>query len=148
MKQLALVILAVLVSPFVSATSELTVQHPYARATPPNAPTSAVFLTLVNNSDQVQQVVSASTPAAGRVELHTHIMEGDVMMMRQVPAIEIPAHGETILKPGGLHIMLFDLKHAFTPDQKIEVTITLASGKQQTFTAKIKKIMKGMMSKH
>jgi copper(I)-binding protein len=144
MKYLLLLISA-LISPFVCAAAEVTIQHPYARATPPNAPTSAVFLTLMNSSDQARSIVAASTPAAGKVELHTHIMDGDVMKMRQVPSIDIPAKGQTVLKPGGLHIMLFDLQQAFEEGGLIDVTIQFANGEQQTFSAKIKKVMKGMM---
>ncbi|MDV7104840.1 copper chaperone PCu(A)C [Vibrio sp. TH_r3] len=124
----------------------LLVQHPYARATPPNAPTSAVFLTFENNSDQLREIVSASTPAAGKVELHTHIMQGEVMKMRQVSSITIEPMTRTELKPGGLHIMLFDLQQPFTEGKKIEVTVNFANGEALTFEAQIKKVMQGMKS--
>ncbi|WP_413282606.1 copper chaperone PCu(A)C [Vibrio sp. MA40-2] len=126
--------------------SDLVVQHPYARATPPNAPTSAVFLTLENNSDQQRKIVSASTPAAGKVELHTHVMQGDVMKMRQVDTITIEPMAQTELKPGGLHIMLFDLQQKFTEGKKIDVTVNFANGEALTFEAQIQKVMQGMKS--
>lgn len=135
---------AFITSSFAFAT-DVMVHHPYARATPPNAPTSAVFLVLENKGDKAMSIVSASTPAAGKVELHTHIMEGEVMKMRQVDDIVIPAMGKTELKPGGLHIMLFELKQDFKEGGEIAVTINYADGQSQSFTAKIKKVMKGMM---
>jgi copper(I)-binding protein len=72
-------------------------------------------------------------------------MEGEVMKMRQVDDIVIPAKGKTELKPGGLHIMLFELKQDFKEGGEIAVTINYADGQSQSFTAKIKKVMKGMM---
>ncbi len=93
-----------------------------------------------------RSIVSASSPASGKVELHTHVKEGDVMKMRQVDQISIPASGTVELKPGGLHIMLFDLQQDFIEGKSIEVTINFANGDQQTFTAPpIKKVMAGMM---
>ncbi|MDB1125689.1 copper chaperone PCu(A)C [Vibrio algarum] len=147
MKQTSVILastLSLLLSSFAFA-SDVIIDHPYARATPPNAPTSAVFLVL-NNSDNVERsIVSASTPAAGKVELHTHVMDGDVMKMRQVDSISIPAQGQTVLKPGGLHIMLFELQQDFKEGGQIDVTVNFANGESQSFTAKIKKVMKGMM---
>lgn len=142
--KLAIFATALLFSSF-SFASNIDIAHPYARATPPNAPTSAVFLVLNNNDDVERSIISASTPAAGKVELHTHVMDGDVMKMRQVDSIAIPAKGQTVLKPGGLHIMLFELQQDFKEGDMIEVTVNFASGESQTFTAKIKKVMKGMM---
>lgn len=63
--------------------------HTYARATPPNAATSAVFGEFMNHSDKDRYIVSATTDAAGKVELHDVIKEGDVMKMRQVEQITI-----------------------------------------------------------
>jgi len=145
------VLLASTLSLFLSSfalASDVEIQHPYARATPPNAPTSAVFLVVTNKDSIEKNIISASTPAAGKVELHTHVMDGDVMKMRQVDTISIPAMGTTELKPGGLHIMLFELKQDFKEDGQIDVTINFANGESQTFTAKIKKVMQGMKMKH
>ena len=136
--------ITLLYASFASA-SDVIIQHPYARATPPNAPTSAIFLVLENKSDTDRTLVSASTPAAGKVELHTHVMDGDVMKMRQVETINIPAMGTTVLKPGGLHIMLFQLQQDFKEGGSITVTLNFADGNSQVFTAKIKKVMQGMM---
>ena len=108
MKLKALALAGILLSS-VAQASDVMIHDAYARAMPPSAVNSAVFTTLMNHSDATRTLVSASTPAAGKVELHDVIMEGEVMKMRQVESIQIPAHGSTELKPGSLHIMLFDL---------------------------------------
>jgi copper(I)-binding protein len=146
MKRLTLALCTLLASPFTMA-ADIEVHHPYARAMPPGSPTSAVFVTLKNKGDEQRAIVSAATPAAGKVELHTHIKDGDVMRMRQVPEIVIPAKGKTVLKPGGLHIMLFELQQTFKEGEKIDVTVNFKNGESQTFNAKIKKVMKAMKHK-
>ncbi|EGQ7936882.1 copper chaperone PCu(A)C [Vibrio vulnificus] len=144
MKLKALALAALFVSPLVSAQMDLMAHHPYARAMAPGAVNSAVFVELMNRSDNVRTIVAAETPAAGKVELHDVIKEGDVMKMRQVESIEIPAKGKTVLKPGSLHIMLFDLKAPLNEGEQIDVTVTFANGEKMTFKAPVKKVMTGM----
>ena len=84
---------------------KITIGHAYAWATAaPGQPASA-YLTL-DNQGEADRLVSASTTAALRVELHEMAMNGDVMRMRQLPAIELPARQSVELKPGGMHMML------------------------------------------
>ncbi len=149
-KLLPTLLMALLILPFSAhlSASELVIKHPYARATPPHAPTSAVFMELENNSNTAKTIISATTPAAGKTELHTHVMEGDVMKMRRIENIKVPAMAKTELKPGGLHIMLFELQQEFKEDRQIEVSLNFANGETQTFTAKVKKVMTGMKHNH
>ncbi|WP_104401709.1 copper chaperone PCu(A)C [Vibrio penaeicida] len=152
MKRKALLLAALTLAPIVSAAHHeskgLMIHEPYVRATPPNAPTSAAFMHIMNSSDKDRAIVSATTPAAGRVELHTVITEGEVMKMRQVDTIEIPANGDVSLKPGGLHIMLFDLKQALKEGESVDINLTFANGDKKTVKAPIKKVMSGMKHKH
>jgi len=85
------------------------VDAPWARPTAPGAKVGGAFMTLVGGKD-ADRLVSGSSPAAAAVELHTHVMDGGVAKMRAVPAIDVPANGRVELKPGGLHIMLINLK--------------------------------------
>jgi len=103
-----------------------------------------VFVTFANRSQEDINIVAAETPAAGKVELHDVIKEGDVMKMRQVDHITLAAKGTTELKPGSLHIMLFDLKQPLNEGDDIEVTVTYDNGQKQSFTAPVKKVMAGM----
>lgn len=128
----------------VHASNTLMIDGAYARATPPNAPTSAVFFTAHNHSDSSIDIVSATTPAAKKVELHTVVMDGDVMKMRQLDALTIDASGELVLKPGSYHVMLFELTREFVEGDDIKVTLSLSDGTTQTIVAPIKKVMAGM----
>lgn len=143
--KLKIALLATLaLSPFAQAKMDVMAHHAYARATPPSAATSAVFAELVNTGKDERFIVSATTDAAGKVELHDVIKEGDIMKMRQIDKIKVPANSTTTLKPGSLHIMLFDLAKPLVEGEKIDVEISFANGEKQTFSAPIKKVMSGM----
>ena len=67
---------------------------------------------------------TASTDVATRTELHTHLIDADgVARMRQVQAVDVPADGSVSLQPGGLHIMLIDLKQPLRADQSFPLTL-------------------------
>jgi periplasmic copper chaperone A len=87
----------------------IAIGHPYARATVPGQPAGGGFLKLENKGD-ADRLLSASASVSGSVELHSMSMDGDVMRMRQVNAIDLPAGKTVELKPGGLHIMFIGLK--------------------------------------
>lgn len=144
MKLKTLLLTGLLLSPFAQANMDIMTHHPYVRATPPTAVNSAVFVSLMNHTNIDRVLVSATTPAAGKVELHDVIKDGDMMKMRQVEQISIPANQTVELKPGSLHIMLFDLASPLTEGSSIDVELTFANGEKQTMQAPVKKVMSGM----
>jgi copper(I)-binding protein len=73
-------------------------------------------------------VVGASSPVAGRVEMHVTVREGDVMKMREVKGFDIPASGSFELKPGGAHLMLMELRRPIKKGDKVPVTLKLEKG--------------------
>ena len=87
----------------------ITIGHPYARATAAGQPTGGGYMSFVN-AGPADKLVAISADVSTSVEMHTMTMEGDVMRMRQVDAIELAA-GQTVeLKPGGYHVMFVGLK--------------------------------------
>lgn len=111
----------------------------YVRLLPPGTPNTAAFMVLKNDADQAVNLVAASSPAAGRAELHTHLHENGVMKMRQVESIEIPAKGEVVLKPGSLHIMLFEIG-TLSEQTPMPLTLTLDDGQQLALSLPVKPI--------
>ena len=87
----------------------INIGHPYARATASGQTTGGGFLKLENGGAD-DKLLSASAAVSSAVELHVMTMEGDVMRMRQVDGIALPAGKTVELKPGGLHIMFVGLK--------------------------------------
>ena len=89
---------------------DLVIDHPVARATPANAPVSAGYMTIRNTGDAADRLIGGSVGFAGTVEVHEMVMDGDVMQMREIEGgIEIPAGGEVMLQPGGLHMMFMQM---------------------------------------
>jgi periplasmic copper chaperone A len=87
---------------------DLVVENPWARESV--TPTGVVYLTVRNGGGEDDRLVGISTDVADRAELHSSVMQDGVMRMRPVEAIEVPAHGEAVLEPGGVHVMLIGLK--------------------------------------
>lgn len=102
----------------------IVAQDAYARASRPNAPTGAVFLMLMNHTDQDDRLLSVQSDAAKRVELHTHIDKGEgVMQMTQIEdGIAIPAGGSHRMKRGGDHVMLMGLTQSLVHGETVTVT--------------------------
>jgi len=122
------------------AAAEITVQDPFARASAGMAETGAAFMKLSNASAVNDQLVAASTPVSAKTELHDTIKEGDIMRMRQVPSIEVPAGGTVALQPGGLHIMLMGLKQPLREGETFPLTLTFAHAGAVTVEVPVKSV--------
>ena len=107
---------------------DLIISRTTARATPPNAPVSSGYLTIRNTGGEADRLIEGSAAFAAKVEIHEMKMEGEVMKMRPVEGgLEIPAGGEIVLKPGGLHIMFMKLSERLTAGETR--TVILKFGK-------------------
>ncbi|MBS1139067.1 MAG: hypothetical protein H6R13_520 [Proteobacteria bacterium] len=135
---------------FAGAADNVSVQDPYVRLAPPNAPATGAFMVIKNNGDKDIKVLKADNPVSKVTELHTHLNEGGVMKMRPVPAIDIKAKGEAVLKPGGLHVMLIDLKAPMKEGDVVPITLIFDDGSAKQVDAKVVRPMAaGMpMSEH
>ena len=80
----------------------------------------------IENKGAADQLVSASSPVAGEVQLHEMAMDGNVMKMRQVKDIAVPAGGAVELKPGGLHLMFMNIKAPLTAGETVPVKLKFA----------------------
>lgn len=120
-----------------STACELTLESAWVRTAPPGATVLAGFGKLGNPGHVDSALVRAESPDFGRVELHTMSMDGDVMRMRKIDRIDVKA-GETVeLKPGGLHLMLFEPKRELAEGAEIPLTLTLACDTEIAATAKV-----------
>lgn len=101
----------------------ITIEDPWAGTTNPGATVAAGYVTLRNAGAQADRLVSATSPRAGRVELHEMRMDHGVMRMRPVEGVAVPPGGEAVLQPGGLHIMFIEIDAQFVQGQRIPVTL-------------------------
>ena len=100
----------------------LKIEDAKARATVPAQKMSGGFMK-IENKGGADKLVAASSSVSKTMELHTMSMEGNVMKMREIKAIEIPANGKVELKSGGLHLMFIDLKEQLKPGSTIKVKL-------------------------
>ena len=102
---------------------DLSVHRPWSRALPAVAPNGGAYFHIENGGDEAVHIVSAASTVAGRVELHTHEMDGGLMKMRHIDSVEVPARGAVTFKPGGLHVMLIGLKTPLVAGERFPLTL-------------------------
>ena len=104
----------------------VSVTDVWARATMPGQPVSGAYMKIQADADA--RLISVSSPAAAQVEVHEMKMDGDVMRMREVRAVELPKGKVVTLQPGGYHIMLMRLKKPITAGEVIPLKLVIESG--------------------
>ena len=101
------------------------IENAYTRATVPGQMAAGGFMK-IENKGAADQLISASSPVAGEVQLHEMAMDGNVMKMRQVKDIVVPAGGAVELKPGGLHLMFMNIKAPLAAGETVPVKLKFA----------------------
>ena len=115
----------------------LRIDHPYATPTPAGATTGAAYLRGIRNTgEQPDRLVGARTPAARTVEIHRSQLDADqVMRMRAVDGIELPARSELRLRHGGeFHLMLIDLKAPLAVGERFPLTLRFETAGEREVT--------------
>lgn len=120
---------AVLATP---AFAQVKIDDPWVRATVPQQKVTGAFMRITSAQDA--RLVSAQAEVAGKVEIHEMTMENDVMKMRPVSAVELPAGAPVELKPGAHHVMLFDLKRPLREGEMVPLALVFESrdGKRES----------------
>ena len=118
------------------ALAQTTVKEPWVRGTVAQQKATGAFMRLT--SAQGGKLVSVQSPAAGVVEIHEMVMDGNVMKMRAVPGVELPAGTTVELKPGGYHVMLMDLKQQVKVGDSVPLTLVVEGkdGRRETLEVK------------
>jgi len=132
MRTLSKLALAALVIGFVTpalaqgtGNTSITIEQPWARATPGGAKTGAVYMTLDNKSATADRLTGASSDVADKLQIHEMKVENGVMKMREVAGgLPIPPSGSVVLKPDSYHVMLIGLKKPLTAGEKFSLTLT------------------------
>ncbi|CAM3779615.1 copper chaperone PCu(A)C [Polynucleobacter arcticus] len=101
------------------------IENAYTRATVPGQQVAGGFMK-IENKGAADQLISASSPVAGEVQLHEMAMDGNVMRMRQLKEVAVPAGGSVELKPGGLHLMFMNIKAPLAAGETVPVKLKFA----------------------
>ena len=107
----------------VARAQPVTVKDAWVRAPAPGQKVAGAYMELVSRASMT--LTAVARPAAGSAELHATSMEQGVMRMRPVARIDLPAGSTVRLAPGGLHVMLIDLKQALKPGDKVPLSLTV-----------------------
>lgn len=121
-----LILIASLAQSF--AASPITIERPWARASAPGQTVGGGFMTILHQGATEDRLVSATTPIARDVQIHTMNMDGGVMRMRPLEGgLAIPAGGRVVLQPGGLHLMFMELSAPLVAGSTFPVTLRFAN---------------------
>lgn len=122
---------AMLFAVTVAQAATVSVGEPWVRATVPGQKVTGAFMTLTADADA--KLVAAKSPLAARVEVHEMKMDGGVMKMREVPAIDLPRGTPVKLEPGGYHLMLMGLVRPLAAGSVVPIELVVESaGKPHT----------------
>ncbi len=118
------------------AQSTIDIKDPWVRATVAQQKATGAFMQLTAKSDS--KLIEAKSPVAGVVEIHEMSMDKDVMKMRQIPGLALPAGKTVDLKPGGYHVMLMDLKAQVKEGDVVPLTLVFEGkdGKRESVEIK------------
>ena len=108
------------------AAAQVNVGEPWIRGTVPQQMATGAFMQLKSATDA--KLVEVRSPVAGVVEIHEMKMENNVMRMRAVQSVALPAGRTVELKPGGYHVMLMDLKQQMKEGDVVPVTLVVETG--------------------
>ena len=124
------------------ASAEVVVKDAWARATVPQQRATGVFMQL--QSDKEVRLMDVQSTAAGMAGVHEMQMENNVMKMREVLQLTIPAGKNIEFKPGGLHVMLMDLKSQAKEGDIIPLKLIFEAKDKKQQTVEIKVKVKGI----
>ena len=117
----------------------IVIDHPYATPSPMGSNTGAVYIkSLRNRGDAADRLVGASSPTASQVSLHAMRMDGEVMRMHAVSAIELPAKGEVRMSHAAAssttnhHLMLEGLKAPLKDGDRFDLTLRFEKAGERT----------------
>ncbi|HDZ55417.1 MAG TPA: copper chaperone PCu(A)C [Pseudomonas xinjiangensis] len=118
---------AVLISAQLSAhefkAGDLHIDHPWSRPLPPVAPTGAAYLRIENHGQTADSLLGVRSPIAEYAQMHEHLHVDGLMKMQQTERVDIASGQTVIFEPGGLHIMLFDLREPLVSGDEFPLTL-------------------------
>ncbi|MBM3389279.1 MAG: copper chaperone PCu(A)C [Betaproteobacteria bacterium] len=128
------------------ALAQVTVADPWVRATVPQQKATGMFASIT--SGRGGRVVSASSPVAEVVEIHEMAMENNVMRMRAIAGLDLPAGKPVELKPGGFHVMLMGLKQQVKEGDTVPVTLVVEGSDGKRESVEVRAAARAMGNAH
>jgi copper(I)-binding protein len=106
------------------SSKDITVSHPWARATPGGVTVGGAYFEVKAAPGPGDRLIGARSAVAGSMEVHSHSIENGVAKMRRVDGLPIKGGESVVLKPGGYHVMLLDLKKPLKEGDLLKFTLS------------------------
>lgn len=128
-----------LAAPAVAQRPALQVSDAWVQAPPTAAAAAAGYLRLRNRGDTADRLLAVSTERAGRTELHTIVMDGDVARMRPLRyGVALPAGADVRFAPTGIHIMFSSVSPPFQAGETVRLRLTFQHAGVIETTARVR----------
>lgn len=115
--------------------ANISVADAWVRATVSGQQVGGAYMQIRSDADA--RLLGVSSPAVPRVEIHEMKMDSDVMRMRELKSVSLPKGKTVALAPGGVHLMLMNLKKPIAAGDVIPLALVVESGgKRQTVRVK------------
>ena len=106
----------------------ISVENAWLRTPPAGLDKTAGYFQLINHSGSDQTLVGATSQQIRTIEMHTTTADGDMMRMRRLKTVSIPAGETTRFEPGGKHLMIFGLRTS----EAVSITFQFEDGTMET----------------
>jgi copper(I)-binding protein len=125
-----------------SAHAQIKVDNPWVRGAVPGQRATGAFLDITSARDAA--LVKVESPLAATVAVHAMEMKNNLMTMREVPKLDLPAGKQVRLAPGGFHIMLMDLKQPVKNGETVPLKLTIEYPDKKRETVEVKAQVRGL----
>ncbi len=122
--------------------AQVQVANPWVRATVAQQKTTGAFMSIT--AAKGGRLLEARTPVAGVVEIHEMKMENNVMRMRAVEGLELPAGKAVELKPGGYHVMMMELRQQMKEGETVPITLIVEGPDKKRETVEVKAVVRAL----
>ena len=111
-----------------SQAQEIIVKDAWIRGIPHSAKATAAFMAIQNTGPDEMVLKSVTSEVAEIVQIHTMEQVGEIMKMKEINELRIPANGQTVLAPKGYHIMLIGLLRPINEGETIPLSLSFVDG--------------------
>jgi len=118
--------------------SAITIKDAWIQQGPPSQKNTAGFMIVENHSGKEIALISAKSDICNVVELHKMETVNEMMRMKKVDQVVVPANGQAEFKPGGYHLMIIGLNRALKEGEDIEVKLQFTSNIEKTIHMQVK----------
>ena len=125
-----------------SAHAQVKIANPWVRGAVPGQLATGAFLDITSARDAA--LVKVESAIAATVEVHAMEMKNNLMTMREVPKIDLPAGKQVRLAPGGFHIMLMDLKQPVKNGETVPLRLTIEYPDKKREVVEVKAQVRGL----